>query len=84
MICLEILSVQEPFYGQDDRTVLRQLSHGKHPERPSNMRIGLHNDIWGLMLKCWTKNPKDRPSMSHVTTFLEKFRSFDLPPGNMQ
>jgi len=83
MICLEVLSVQEPFYGQDDRTVLRQLSHGKHPDRPSNMRTGLHSDIWDLMLRCWTENPKNRPSMSYVAILLEEFRNFELLLGDM-
>ncbi len=83
MTCLEILSVQEPFYGKDDKAVLRQLSHGKHPDRPSNMQTGFYNEIWDMILQCWRKNPKDRPAMSDVTTFLGKFKSVEPPPGNM-
>ena len=83
MTCLEVLSVQQPFYGKDDQTVLRQLSHGKHPDRPSNMQTSFYDEIWDMMLQCWKKDPKDRPAMSNVTTFLEKFRIVDLPPGNM-
>jgi len=83
MTCLEILSVQEPFYGKDDLTVFHQLSHEKHPDRPRNMQIGFYNEIWDVMLQCWGKNPEDRPGMLNITTFLGKFRIVEPFPGNM-
>jgi son of sevenless-like protein len=77
MVCLEILSGRVPFHGKDDRGVERQLDHGKHPDRPDF----ISDEMWALMLKCWSKNPEIRPLMSAVKASLKGIRSHH--PGNV-
>ena len=77
MVCFEILSGRFPFHGKDDKGVERQLDHGKHPDRPDF----ISNKTWDLMLKCWSKNPENRPPIPAVKGYLEDIRTHS--PGNV-
>ncbi|KAF9533346.1 hypothetical protein CPB83DRAFT_845111 [Crepidotus variabilis] len=76
MVCLELLTGQAPFEGQDDATVIQLLKDAKTPERPGRMVTsrGLSPDMWDLMRKCWSSNPEARPSMATVKSKLLEMR----------
>jgi son of sevenless-like protein len=77
MVCLEILSGQLPFHGKDAKGVDRALKHGKLPDRFQS----ISDEMWSLMLKCWSKNPDARPPITAVRASLERIRSHS--PGNV-
>jgi son of sevenless-like protein len=66
MVCLEILSGHQPFNNiSRDIVVMREIDNGKIPERPGRV-VGLNDDVWALMRRCWTKKPEARPSIKEV------------------
>lgn len=74
MVCLEILSGHQPFSNiSRDIAVMREIDHGKIPERPGRV-VGLNDDVWALMRKCWTKKPEARPSIKEVKEKLLEIR----------
>lgn len=74
MVCLEILSGHQPFNNiSRDIVVMREIDHGKTPERPGRV-VGLTDDVWALMRKCWTKKPDARPSIKEVKDKLLEIR----------
>lgn len=66
MVCLEILSGHRPFNNiSRDIAVMREIDNGKIPERPGRV-VGLNDDVWALMRRCWTKKPEARPSIKEA------------------
>ncbi|KAF8061461.1 hypothetical protein FPV67DRAFT_1509075 [Lyophyllum atratum] len=77
MVCLELMTGEQPFSRiSRDIMVLRELDHGKLPERPGRQVTaqGLSDDLWSLMKKCWHKKPEARPSMTDVKERLADIR----------
>ena len=74
MVCLEILSGHQPFNNiSRDIVVMREIDNGRIPERPGRV-VGLNDDVWALMRKCWTKKPEARPSIKEVKEKLLEIR----------
>ena len=89
MLCLELMTGCQPYNDVDnDITVAINLSKWQLPPRPGPMvtEQGLTDDLWALMLKCWHKNPHQRPTMTEVKDKIKKIRdNFTVPPrpGNI-
>ncbi|KII88779.1 hypothetical protein PLICRDRAFT_42015 [Plicaturopsis crispa FD-325 SS-3] len=78
MLCLEVMTGQAPFPNINrDITVAFELVRGRLPDRP-NVK-GLSDGLWDLMMHCWNKNPKERPSMTDIRLAIRQLR---LPPGS--
>ena len=77
MLCLELMTHVQPYNDiAQDITVAINISKGKLPSRPGQTAIsrGLSDELWALMLKCWSKYPQHRPSMTSVKTDIKKLR----------
>ena len=77
MVCLEILSGRIPFHGKDDKGVEHHLDHGKHPDRSAS----ISEEMWDLMLRCWSKNPEARPPIPAARATLDEIKSYS--PSNI-
>ncbi|KAJ6455838.1 ras guanine nucleotide exchange factor domain-containing protein [Mycena sanguinolenta] len=78
MTALELMTGQPPFHSiTSDITVLRELDHGKIPDRPE----GLSDELWGFMRKCWRNKPTSRPSAVAVNSKLLELRGLAVPPS---
>jgi len=74
MVCLEILSGHQPFNNiSREIVVMCEINNGRIPERPGQV-VGLNDDVWALMRKCWTKKPETRPSIKEVREKLLEIR----------
>ena len=67
--------------GSDDAAALRDIRAGKNPKRPSE---GIPDLVWQILQKCWTMDPRKRPSATQVYNALSEYRSHrpvieDLP-----
>lgn len=84
MLCLELMTGCQPYNDVDnDITVAINLSKWQLPPRPGPMVMeqGLTDDLWALMLKCWHKNPHQRPTMTEVKDKIKRIRdNFTAPP----
>ncbi|KAF7359517.1 Serine/threonine-protein kinase STY17 [Mycena sanguinolenta] len=75
MTALELMTGQPPFHSiPSDITVLRELDHGKIPDRPD----GLSDELWGIMRKCWRNKPTSRPSAEAVNSKLLALRGLTI------
>ncbi|KAH9934868.1 kinase-like domain-containing protein, partial [Fomitopsis serialis] len=68
MTMLELFTMHAPWAERTrDAHVVQALANGDIPNRPQNIPE-LTDDVWGLLLECWDRNPGARPSMSTVTS----------------
>lgn len=76
---MEIFSGQVPFFECTlEITVVLKVTTGERPSRPSVCEprkqncesVGLSDEIWNMVDKCWSANPDDRPSASDVVQLL--------------
>ncbi|KAJ7905245.1 ras guanine nucleotide exchange factor domain-containing protein [Mycena olivaceomarginata] len=75
MTALELMTGQPPFSNiPREIAVLRELDHGKLPDRPQ----GLSDDLWAFMRKCWHKKPASRPSAASVNNKLRELRELPI------
>ena len=69
----EIFSFGKIPYGYytDDHVAQKQITTGVIPERPDYATSSLYEDV---MLKCFRKDPRDRPSFAELKSMLKRFR----------
>jgi serine/threonine protein kinase len=84
-----------PFYDQEYRNIRHskvqtQLVKGLRPfvDQRYVIRSFIERNLIKLMRTCWAHNPKDRPSMSEVVSFLRKIKAIakekgELHPSNL-
>ena len=49
--------------------VIRRIDKGLPPDRPSDERVrerGLDDEMWALLLLCWSLEPEKRPSIGEL------------------
>jgi hypothetical protein len=69
---LQISTGKLPFHGARVSTVVRLLSEGNRPSRPTAEDcLGPYVDdaFWKLIMMCWKQNPEERPSMQQVLNY---------------
>ena len=70
---LQVLTGSMPHSGCDDAIALSNIRAGKIPERPSE---GIPDPIWQFLEKCWSMDPRKRPSATEFYDALSRFCSF--------
>ena len=66
LLCLEVFTGKDPYYGDSDFRVIVLLHRGDHPEHPGSTAVGLSPKMWDLMQSCWKVVPGQRPSMTEI------------------
>ena len=77
-IDFQIFSGLIPFHKMHDHSVVFQVVSGRRPSRPSICEpwntacedLGLDDDTWALIDKCWDQKPEERPVAKEVGAFL--------------
>lgn len=85
IVSLEIMTGQCPLPGTN-RDVMQHrsdLQRDNMPDRPGRdvTKMGLSDEIWGLLLRCWHVVGEFRPTMSSVNEELNKTRELSASPG---
>ncbi|XP_075453845.1 proto-oncogene tyrosine-protein kinase ROS isoform X2 [Ascaphus truei] len=65
---------QQPYPGYSNMEVLHQVRSGRRMESPTNCP----DDLWDMMLKCWTQDPLKRPTFSYLQRQLEQLKGYSL------
>ena len=84
MVIFEVLTGQPPFPQYAPFVVMRKIVDGERPERPQGAEAALFmNDLWETLEKCWSPQPKARPTIEAVLEHLEQSSTAwqPLPPG---
>lgn len=75
MIIYEIMEGRTPFAGQDAESISKMVCElNKHPELTSQEHP---ETLVDLMKRCWTQDPKQRPSFAKITTELKTLLSLE-------
>ncbi|KAI4899854.1 hypothetical protein NFI96_027008 [Prochilodus magdalenae] len=58
-----------PYPGMSNPEVIQNLENGYRMPRPDNCP----EDLYAIMMKCWTENPENRPTFEYLRSVLEDF-----------
>ena len=56
---------QQPYMGLNNEEVIETVKEGRHPDIPNNC------SVTDVMLKCWNRIPKNRPSFELLSQMLQ-------------
>jgi len=84
MVILEVLSGRAPFKSYSDFIVIQKVIEGERPGRPQGAEgPRFTDDLWETLGRCWSPQPKNRPTIKEVLECLERVSTTwqPLPPG---
>lgn len=74
MLGVEVFTGEVPFEGMRTQAVVLHIVQGGRPERPVNTGdVGLTDEIWDSLERCWRQNPKKRPTIKKVVRKWQEF-----------
>jgi serine/threonine protein kinase len=72
MVGLEILTGKEPFENSTNIGAMNLILKGNRPQKPENRpEVGLTDDMWNLLSRCWHKKPGKRPVVGDIVGELQ-------------
>ncbi|CAE7167718.1 unnamed protein product [Rhizoctonia solani] len=73
MTMLEVFAGHAPYPDcRSDISVIRAVDRGTLPARPTQLGNNQKDDkMWQLLVRCWSRSPKDRPSAGFIAGALE-------------
>ena len=72
MLLYEMLTGKIPFEGLDEPEIRENIKNGVLPEIPEGTNAHLASTI----KKCWSSNPKERPTIEHIIQSFKKHKIF--------
>jgi len=60
-----------PYFKWNDTITLQKIQAGEMPQQPSVN----DDEIWEFLRRCWSRDPKKRPSTTQVFNVFSQFRS---------
>ena len=73
MVIYEVLSGQAPFHRHGAYVVVAKVTVGERPRQPRGVKGEWFTDgVWGVLERCWTPKPDDRPRIEDVLRCLEE------------
>ena len=73
MLILECITEEVPFsnLSRDAAVIHARISKRQCPPRPDGRdgKNRVSDDLWELMMRCWTVRPDQRPTMEQVHSF---------------
>ena len=62
-----------PFHENKDFVVTRKIAEGERPPRPpKTAKLGLSDELWGVVQSLWAHEAGDRPPLSTLVDLLER------------
>ena len=84
MVIYEVLSGHLPFYQFANRVVSLRILRGDRPERPQGAEgVWFTDEVWQLLVSCWTTQPEIRPSIEDVLRRLGRASRSWRPPSRL-
>ena len=74
MVAVEVFTGEVPFGEILSITAALSILEGLRPSKPQNAgEVGLTDEMWKAIQKCWRKNPDKRPKVAEV---VEQWQNF--------
>lgn len=74
MLAVEVFTGKVPFENQKDEAVMSLILGGDRPGMPENAQaVGLTDEMWKHLERCWQQKPRKRPTMEDVVKGWSKF-----------
>jgi len=81
MVILEVLSGQAPFPRCNGSVVLRKVIGGERPGKPQGAEgAWFTDDLWEVLERCWSPQPKNRPTVDATLECLKRGSPTWQPP----
>lgn len=75
---MEIFTYGEaPYKGMSNTETLAAVSSGYRMPKPTNSVLS--DSTYGLMLKCWSAKPEDRPTLAFIADYIENSVTYSEP-----
>ena len=68
----QVLTGSPPFTRRENKELACKIVlEGERPLRPTDSgKLGLTDEVWGTLQRCWEKEPSARPSIDEVSAYL--------------
>ena len=74
MFAVEVFTGKVPFPEEPPAMASSRMLKGERPEMPQDAeQIGVTDEIWALLERCWQQDPKKRPTMKKVVRKWQRF-----------
>ena len=84
MFAVEVFTGKIPFDKQKNEAVVASILRGSRPEMPKDAHaVGLTDEMWKLLQRCWQQDPDKRPTMEEVVRRWQKFVGRNNDGNNM-
>lgn len=82
MVILEVLSGRAPFSCCNGLIVVRKVIEGERPGRPRGVEgVWFTDDIWEVLWRCWSSQPRNRPTVDSILGILKPLSTSWQPPA---
>jgi len=72
-LLLKVFTGRRPFSEFTTLAITSRIIDGERPARPQEAQeIGLKDSIWNMTVRCWHKDPAQRPTMTEVIGLLRE------------
>ncbi|TFK48873.1 kinase-like protein [Heliocybe sulcata] len=79
-VCLELCTGKKPYSYIPNGSFAYAVIRGQKPKRPApEEAVGLRDDFWDLMQKCWEKEPQDRVPWQWLSNWVSNIRRSGRP-----
>jgi hypothetical protein len=76
----QVLTGHQPYKGFKDDTILYRVVSGLRLPRPVNsVEIGISDDVWGVVVRCWSQTAENRPDVLAVLKVLNNASRYWVP-----
>ena len=70
---------RRPFSEFTTTVVTSKIVDGERPARPQEVEeLGLTDPVWNMTVRCWLKDPTQRPAVAEVIGILQEFLVYSL------
>lgn len=63
---VQVMSGKAPYEGVAPGMILLRVMMGTQPDPKAHPELPVSDPLWDLMRKCWSSDPRSRPSMKEV------------------
>ena len=77
----KVFTGRNPFSELTTPVIISKIMDGVRPTRPQEAQeLGLTDSVWDMTVRCWRRDPAQRPVMMEVVRLVREWLVFFLTP----